>query len=279
MVKKKNAPALFELIHKGKVKPGEQLSVPDWMSGGRKPLRVPPVQAPRAEAAPVSEGPPASPRPGGVPGARVKPPRLARLREKLLAAEGKRLRVTISPTQAVLAGVAAVLVIAAVFVLGLVAKHSSRGAQAPQQAGRQPPAQGRPLHANVGAERRETLAAKTPEPPAPPVNPGPRGGEPVLAKGKYYLVVQGLMGMTDEQRADAEAIAQFLNARGEPVAVMVFKGPPRQYVVVSLRGFDMPDSSEAKGYLQAIEEQGRLYHNQGGRYDFRQGEKGWFVKP
>ena len=100
-----------------------------------------------------------------------------------------------------------------------------------------------------------------------------------MVKGKYYLVVQGMRGMTDELRGEADAIAAFLNARGEPVKVMTFRGPPAQYIVVSLRGFDLPDSPEAKRYLRAIEEQGKLYRGQGGRYDFKQGDNGWFVKP
>jgi hypothetical protein len=109
--------------------------------------------------------------------------------------------------------------------------------------------------------------------------PGIPAGEPMLVKGKYYLVVQGLMGITERHRADAEAVAAYLNGKGEPVVVTVFPGPPRQYIVVSLRGFERADSPDAQGYVRAIEEQGKLYRSQGGRYDFRQGESGWFVTP
>ncbi|MCJ7543620.1 MAG: hypothetical protein MUP47_03475 [Phycisphaerae bacterium] len=277
MRKKKDSPALFELIHKGKAKPGDLITVPDWMSGGKKPLRAPPVQPSGAEAPSPVEDLPGTGQAAAL-GAPDKSHRVRRLREKLLAAEGQRLRVTITPVQAILAGVAGVLLIVAVFVLGLLARHASSSSQVGQGAGPLP-AQNRSERTGVGADRRESLAARTAEASGTAANGGQRSSEMGLIKGKYYLVIQGLRGVTDEHRADAEAIAQYLNSKGEPVAVMVFRGPPRQYIVVSLRGFDMTDSPDAQRYLRAIEEQGRLYSRQGGRYDFRQGERGWFVTP
>ncbi len=258
MKKNKDAPAMLELIQRAGGNPADQLTVPAWMGGGKRPLQAPPVQPPPAEPPP--------------PAAPPRPPRPGRASEKLLTAEGKRLRVSITPGQAIAVGVVAVLVVVAVFVLGLTARGLSSSPK-PQGSGGQPPAD-TSLRATVSPERRELPVARTPVPPAPPP-----GSEPILVKGKYYLVVQGLMGMTEEHRADAEAIAAFLNGRGEPVGVMVLRGPPRQYIVVSLRGFGLPDSPEAKRYMRAIEEQGKLYRSQGGRYDFRQGESGWFVQP
>lgn len=273
MRKKKDGPALFELIHKGRAKAGDLLTVPDWMSGSKKPLGTPPVQPPRGEGPYQVEDSPAAGR-GAPARASAKSRRLGRLHERVLVAEGRRLRLTVSTAQAVLIGVAGVLLIVVVFVLGLVARHVSSSSQA-RRGGGPLAVQDRSPQAGAGAERREVPVARRAEPWSTAAN----GGQPTLVRGKYYLVIQGLMGMADEHRAEAEAIAQYLNSKGEPVAVMVFRGPPRQYVVVSLRGFDMADSPEAQRYLRAIEEQGRLYSRQGGRYDFRQGDKGWFVTP
>jgi hypothetical protein len=283
--KKKDAPAFLELIQKGKAKPGALIAVPDWMTGGKKPVKTPSVQpsapaegSPQAVELPpaVAEAPPQAatealeplPQPARPP---APPPRPSRARERILAAEGKRLRLSVTPGQAVMGGVAAVLLIVAVFVLGLLARRSSSSPK-PPPVGRA----GNPdvsLRATIGPERGEL-------PPAGIENrAGLPPGEPMLAKGKYYLVVQGMMGITERHRADAEAVAAYLNAKGEPVAVTVFPGPPRQYIVVSLRGFDRADSPDAQAYVKAIEEQGKLYRSQGGRYDFRQGERGWFVTP
>lgn len=279
MKKKKDAPAFLELIQRGKAKPGALISVPDWMTGGKKPATAPSVQpsgaqsspeveqaAPVAAEAPSEGAGPAVPRPTR-PAAR---PRPSRAGERFLSAEGRRLRLSVTPAQAVVAGVVAVLLIIMVFVLGLLAKGaSSPKPQAPARGG----AQDVSLRATIGPERPDVPAG------GETARPGIPAGEPMLVKGKYYLVVQGLMGITERHRADAEAVAAYLNAKGEPVTVTVFPGPPRQYIVVSLRGFERADSPDAQAYVRAIEEQGKLYRSQGGRYDFRQGESGWFVTP
>ncbi|MGA2266077.1 MAG: hypothetical protein ABSH10_06560 [Phycisphaerae bacterium] len=310
MSKKKNAPALYELIQKGKG--GFQLNVPPWMTGGKKPQAVPTVEPPAAaEPSPAETAePPEAPKPPkavapppvlepspfDVP-ARPLPAAAARPRkpERLIAKEGKWLKLALTPAHAVAAGVVLVVLIAIVFVLGRVAKSSSRHAppaantpavaKAPMVPAK-PAAADKAVRAAVVERHESPLLPKTAEPAketkeapaAAKAAPPAADGAAELKKGKYYLVVQGLRGMDSSHRADADAIAAFLNANGEPVTVMTYKGTPQQYIVLSKRGFDSPDSPEAKKYLRAIEEQGKLYKNQGGKYDFNQGESGWFVK-
>lgn len=294
MAKKKDGPALFELIHRSKAKPSDQLSVPEWMTGGaKKPIKVPLIPSPvRTASAPPPERerpvepveteeayrpaapakPPAPPKPAA--------PVRAKLRsEKLLTAAGKRLRFSVTAGQAIAAGVVLLVLVVGVFLLGRVARWSSGSGGAP--AGKAPAAKPKEgmsdwsLRATVGGERGEEPVI---QPMVRTAEPPPSGVSATLAKGKYYLVVQGLMGATERHRAEAEAIAQFLNSQGERVAVMKYSGRPQQYIVLSLRSFDDPDSAEARRYIQAVEELGKLYRSQGGRYNFRQGENGWFVK-
>jgi hypothetical protein len=312
--KKKNSPALYELIQKGKG--GFQLNVPPWMTGGKKPQATPLAESPAAEAPPVAAEPPQEaapppaamePSPFDVPAPRPVAEAVERKPEKIVVKEGKWLKLALTPAHLVAAGVVLVVLIGIVFVLGRVARSSSR--QAPPAAtatkapvaAKAPTAVAKPAGADktvraAVVERREAPSlgvARDREPVER--QPLPKAAEPSkeaaaakaappadsaaeLKKGKYYLVVQGMRGMDSSHRADADAIANFLNANGEPVTVMTYKGTPQQYIVLSKRGFDSPDSPEAKKYLRAIEEQGKLYKSQGGKYDFNQGESGWFVK-
>ncbi len=316
MSKKKDSPALYELISKGKAKGGVPMTIPAWMAGGQKPAAPPPAEPsplapPRPPVSPPPEAaappPPAPARPVVRPVEKVEkvekververvekpvaPPRppkpvkplIPKPAEKLVATEGNRLKLSITTTHAVAAGVVLLILIAGMFVLGRVAKFSSKSSPA-SPASKSPAASVAPAaHERsprpAAPERREApkpppkLAERKEEPAKPPAD------NPVkLEKGKYYLVVQGLMGMDNHHRVEAEAIANFLNSNGEPVVVMTYKGTPQQYIVLSQRGFDSPDSPEAKKYMQAIEEQGKLYRSQGGKYDFNQGPSGWFVK-
>jgi hypothetical protein len=240
----------------------------------------PAVSAVERPAVSVVERPVAPPRPPkAVKAPAPRPP------EKIVATEGKMLKLSITTTHAVAAGVVLLILIAGMFVLGRVARFSSSSRSSPPAAKSPAAAVGTAApdraHRPTVPERRET--PKSPPKPAerkeePAGNKSPADNAAKLEKGKYYLVVQGLMGMDSHHRVEAEAIANFLNSNGEPVTVMTYKGTPQQYIVLSQRGFDSPDSPEAKKYMQAIEEQGKLYKSQGGKYDFNQGPSGWFVK-
>lgn len=291
MRKKKDGPALFELIHRAKAKPSDQLAVPEWITGGRKPIRMPliPSPAPATPAPPVEQEVEPEPvevevveRPAPPAKPVATPSRLARRSERLLATEGKRLKLTITTFQAIAVGVALLAMVVGVFLLGRGARQGSDPGAAP--AGKAPaaaPKQGMSdwsLRATAGGGANPAPAARPPHSAEPGGAQPPAAANGPLEKDKYYLVVQGLMGTTDRHRAEAEAIAEFLNGHGERVAVMKYSGVPTQYIVMSLRSFDDPDSAEARRYIRAIEEQGKLYRSQGGRYDFRQGETGWFVK-
>ena len=88
--------------------------------------------------------------------------------------------------------------------------------------------------------------------------------------GKYYLIIQGLQGMTDNHRSDAEDIQRFLEQEGVECDVAIWPGDPKQYVVWSCRGLDSEIDEKAFAYVKKIEALGRKYKSQGGRYDFKQ---------
>jgi len=297
--KKKNSPALFELISRDKAKGVDLFNVPQWMAGkvkaaptqpaaaptGEKPVTRPataPVQPRPAEARPAP--PPAVSRPA-VPrpvAGRPATPRPAA--EKAVAKQGQRLRVSLSQWHCIAIGVGLVVVLGCVFLLGKAVMSSATKGRQAAAAGEKPtvPAamdfgdrrpQAAPTHAPPRTAERASPAAT----PAATAAPTP-ASEAVREKGKYYLIIQGTQGLTPQHRRDAEEIAAFLNNKGEPVTTNRYTGNPPQYIVLSLRGFDSPSSDEAKRYLKAIETLGRLYRDQGGKYNFSQGEDGWFVR-
>ncbi|MHC4294337.1 MAG: hypothetical protein ACYSTL_01995 [Planctomycetota bacterium] len=118
-----------------------------------------------------------------------------------------------------------------------------------------------------------TKSATPPSPPSPPRQSG------VRVPGKYYLIIQGLQGMTDEHKAAAEKIRQFLQREGVECDVAVWPHAPKQYVVWSRRGFDSETSDEAMAYVRQIEGLGKKYFTQGGNYDFRQRDRDGNIRP
>lgn len=177
-------------------------------------------------------------------------------------------RVTLSLSQAQLAlavvGLAIVLVVA--FVLGRATVGSLTPAgDAPQAT----PAIDEVAAYDVGGSPQAPLAFPADEP---------------RVSGRYYLVIQGMRGMTAEHRQAADEIVAYLRGEGVPAEVGTYSGKPRQYVVWSLTGFDASDSPEALGYVGYIEELGQRYKARGGRYEFshrdREGRlKPWFQRP
>jgi len=102
---------------------------------------------------------------------------------------------------------------------------------------------------------------------APPVSASGR----VL--GKYYLVVQGLAGVKQEDLAEAGRIATWCKGNGEQVTVATYTHPnslKKRYIVWSLRPFDSRFGSEPLAFGKKIEALGKRYFAKYKTYDFRQ---------
>lgn len=96
--------------------------------------------------------------------------------------------------------------------------------------------------------------------------------------GKYYLVIQGVRGTTPEHKADADMIVQWLTKQTVKAETRELGGRSRQYIVLSFDGFDSADSDKAKGFVKTIEELGRRYRRDGGKYAFKQNPASpWFI--
>jgi hypothetical protein len=119
---------------------------------------------------------------------------------------------------------------------------------------------------------------------APAVAPAPAPTS-VRVPGKYYLVIQEMVGATDADRVEAAQIAAWCIAHGEP-ATVAGHTPPRTGktfpIVWSSRPFDSATSPEALDFGRKIEALGKTYKAQYKRYDFRQQRNGkfdpWFEK-
>ena len=118
----------------------------------------------------------------------------------------------------------------------------------------------------------------TPTPDTRNVQPGQR------IPGKYYLVIQGLLAAGDEneQKASGTKIVEFLAANGEKADVCYYQGTPKQWVVWSLQPFDSDTDDKAKEYAVKIEDLGKKFKAQGGKYNFKQHDasgnmKAWYV--
>ena len=279
--KRKSSPALFELISKSKMQGEEQTAVPPWMvpkpagAAEQAKLAQQPKVAPQPESAqPQAPADQAAETPGTYAPIHMPvemPAEVASRKdiapaggEAIISTAGGRLRLSLNYTNCVIAGVAAVLVLAVVFMLGRAAAPSAPAGQA--SAGGTPPqpsARGGPEAPAAGKAGEIENAA---------------GSVKELEKGKYYLIIQGLIGNSDEFKKDAQAIVDFLNNKmHEPAKYFTSKDGKYLYVV-STTAFDSPESDKARQFVQSIEKVGRLYRNQGGRYDFRQREGGWWYK-
>ena len=137
---------------------------------------------------------------------------------------------------------------------------------------------------------RVTASSGPAETEAPAANNQPlpeiASGQPTPLQrvaGRYYLVIQGLLGIDTQHLEAANDIRNFLAAHGVPAEVRRYAGRPQQYIVWAYQGFDSSDSQDAQEHVRFIENLGQQYKAQGGRYDFRQGRiedrpKGWFIQ-
>jgi hypothetical protein len=248
VAKRKDSLALFEVISKTR----------------EKHLAAPAENPPRSTPAPAAVPRPAEARP------RATAPTSLPTSEPMFSTSGGRLRLSLNQTQSIVAGAALVVLLIIAFTLGRSSVNTG-----PVQAGVSTPAE-----STESAVRNE---AETPRADAPAETKKPTLEMPKRVEGKYYLVIQGLQGAGAEQLKEAQDIVKTLTDFGEPAEVALYPGNPRQYIVWSLVGFDTPDDARAKDYAKTIEEMGKKYRAQGGRYDFKQrdraGEfKPWFIR-
>jgi hypothetical protein len=176
------------------------------------------------------------------------------LPEPVVSTAGGRLRLSLNYVTALVAVVGMVLLLVLAFWVGRWSVHASA--------------------ANATGPDAQTAGLTGEQTPTPP---GP--ATPGRVPGKHYLVIQGLQGMTQQKRDDAETIVKWLKKEGIAADIGRYRGDPEQYIVWSLNKFDSPSSAEAEGFVDTIEELGRRYKNGGGRYDFKQrpGDP-WFIR-
>jgi hypothetical protein len=119
-------------------------------------------------------------------------------------------------------------------------------------------------------------AAKSGSPAVAGAPPAPTA---VRVPGKYYLVIQSLVGASKEDKVEAEQIMAWCAQQGEPATVATHTSTrtgKSRCIVWSLRPFDSPSSAEALNYARKIEALGKNYNAQYKRYDFRQQKDGKF---
>lgn len=256
--KRKDAVALFEAISKTRPKLAEgSMTVPSWMT------RTP--QAPELPASSTSPAP-AAPAPAPqVTVAPVPPPsRLGEVQERAAQFAGRlrpgwgaeptfstyggRVRVSLNYLSAGVAAAGLVVVLLATFLIGRVT--------APRQVAATETPQGVPVKPDVLNTAGQ--GQQTGTPPAPSE----------LVKGKFYLVVQDLRGNTEAMKDEALKIADFCKGNGKPAKVIIYGN--RTYMVWSTVPFNSQNDAAAKAHAQEIEELGKKYRAQGGKYDFMQ---------
>jgi hypothetical protein len=175
--------------------------------------------------------------------------------EPLLSTATGRLTLSLNYVSCMVAALALVLLLALAFWLG---RWSARSA----------------AQAAPGTEQGSQQSAEKANNPASPAD------KQIMRRedGKYYLVIQGVQGVTGEHKADADAIVQWLAKQTVKAETRELGGPSRQYVVLSFDGFDSTDSASAKKFVETIEELGRRYGRDGGKYAFKQNPASpWFI--
>ncbi len=243
MSKKKNSPALFELIAKTRDKQvAMSTRVPEWMAH-REPAQPAPEAPPKREV-------PVAPRPPG-------------------ASPESTWTTGPTTTNAMSLGYGTALAVGVVFLLLLGGAFWLGRATAGD--GAEPALAGTDLSERTPVSPDVAQPANAEQPTAV--------SDPPRIKGKHYLIVQGLQGTSEKLKARAIAIAAFCNENGEPVTVGRYPGAKPQFVVWSLQGFDSTNSAEAINFARTIEKLGKLYMREHGGYDFRQRDSAGTFRP
>jgi hypothetical protein len=259
MAKRKNSPALFEVISQ------------DRSKQGRKELKVP-GYARRQEPAETGEaavegqweatGAAEQTEPTHEPRAtapRSRPEPVAGAAEPLIRTEGGRLRVSLNYVSCSVALGAGVLLLVLAFVLG-------RASISPERS----PMSGETVAAGMGAETEQPAGDDASEQAA-----GAVASRRIA--GRQYLVIESMGGLTAELRNQADEIARYCTDVGHPATVAQSS---TEYLVWSLEGFDSADSEEARGYAAQIHELGKRYRAlPGAKHDFNQRDESGLLKP
>ena len=170
----------------------------------------------------------------------------------MVSTEGGRLRLSLNYVSALVGIVAVALLMVLAFWIGRWSVHAPAGGATDTGADT----------ANIAGQLQKQFTPATPS----------------RVPGKYYLVIQGLQGMTQQKLQDAEDIVRWLKGY-ETAAEIRELAKYKQYIVWSLQGFESSDSAEAMGFVETIELLGRRYKaDKGGKYDFkhRAGDP-WFI--
>lgn len=251
MAKRKDSEALFEIIARTRASQDPAaINVPEWMS--KKPAQqeaeagVEPGQEPKAEQAPpklLLKSEPIGSRRFQIP-------------PSLLAIRDWRVTVSLNFVTCAVLGLAMLTLLLSMLVIG----YKWGAASAPPQ--RVVP----PLRPSVLGNN--DLGEPTPKPAAPQ-----------RVNGKYYMLIQGVEGITEQHKAEAQRIVDFCNEAHLPADIGEMRDP-NQYIVWSLTGFDSPDNPEAKEYAEQIKELGKQYKAKYRTYELRQaypsGDWPWF---
>ena len=242
MAKRKDSEGLFEIISRTKSTQGASpMEVPEWMS--RKPGQQPHPTA-EAEQAP----PPPTPR--------AEPTESPGLTRAILSLREARVTMSLNYVSCGVIILALLTLLIGMFVLGrrsAIGRGRVEGSSAPYSPG---------VLGKKGQERITTRSAAA-----------------ARVAGKYYMVIEGLGGITPERWDDAKSIVEFCKKANLPADIGQMRNP-RQYVVWSLTGLGSADSPEAVDYAQQIKELGQKYKDKYGTYDFIQtdpvGNWPWF---
>jgi hypothetical protein len=241
VAKKKNSVALFEVIQKTRRGEGST-DVPKWMGG-------------QAAAAGESAWQERQER-------LVRPSLVARARESLFAIAGDRLRLSLDYASCAVAVLGLVALLAGAFALGYWS-GSGRAENGEGAAGTMSQRTQFGKHVLGGAPpgRADGSATK------------PAGTGSNRQKGKWYLVIQGLAGVSGADLDEAARIVAYCSAKGEPATVARYtsrQSGKQRYIVWSLKGHDSSTSEEAKKHGMSIEGIGKEYFDKYKTYDFRQ---------
>jgi hypothetical protein len=241
VAKKKNSPALYEMMSRSKEKQAKGgLVPPSWLTAnaaGQRPAsaavvdRLPETQPPQQVAAEGAK------------------PSTGMLGSRAAGQTAWRLPV---PPKALVVGVAAVLVVA-LAVWGVAKVVAGKPSAASPAGG-----------AGTGIVGAGAYAGPGDVAPADRV------------KGKYYLVIERLKGVSEKDWAEAKTIQTFLGERkyqGRPIVATIEKAGRNQdfYAIWTVSpGFDDPGSADAKAFALEVERLGREYSSKYGTYRFQQ---------
>ncbi len=256
MTKRKDAVALFDLISKGKDKaegkaPG--LNVPGWFRKTSAPVEGEPDRQPgegQADASPAPASAPALQQPASVSLGALEPA------EPMVAFADGRVRISVNLVTC------AVAVMGLVFALGMMFYLGRVTGRAPAVGGGEIAGGGAAAKAGAGeANWAEVLAKWT--------------------KGKYYLIIDRMRGMTDKDKEDALAIAEYCRRNGHPCEAVVLNSQPPVYAVQSLEPFDGPTGPKNLEFAKVIEDLGKRYQPPPGRskYTFSQKRRDGTLDP